>query len=752
MTILEKTFLWVLYSSLTASVITLLVLFIKKLFNNKLSPRLHHALWFLVLIRLLLPFVPESNLSLFNLFINNHKSLTISNPLEPIYLNEEQTDDNTSELDDTKQNKVNQNIYFKENPSKHKNQPLSSGKESNMLQQIIKVCSYIWLIGFLSTCTCILLILLRFKKKAVFFKKSNLPRAINALNICKENLNIDRNIPIYYGNTFKTPFIYGLLNPKIYLPQNILDTIDDNQLLHICLHELAHYKRRDLFYNLLGITAIIIHWFNPIVWIAMKKMKTDRELACDNYVLEILGENESIPYGMTIIKLSQIILDKYSKKTLFTHFYENKNQIERRITMIKMFKKGSYRASIVAVALLVVLGTTTLTNAKGLEGKINTEKVSPQSIIENEDKEFTLDNPSKSFNNLDRAKDFVDFKFKVPDFIPSGYELYDIDLDKDDTLRIDFWTNIQYKEHHFNFIVSKKDIIQEMKEITKDKESSANIYRIKSNSTIKEEPMHIGNIKGNSIAIDWKNNNSSIKNLHTISTTDKYFVWKDNDIWYSIQYYDSGVLFDSSSYVNEISKDNIQKIISSIKYPDDTKNVKYVSKAFKNSLYIYDNKDLKESEKILDFKPKFPLSLPEGFYPTYSMVSDFAYSEGSNHSEQSICMETRFSLKDAEPFTGKIDFSQTKNRFFYDILAEKGYFETKDRSTKEMKKIEVDELMINNIKVLTYKDELDTYIGKVKYTSYTWMENGVVYEAEFTSDIKNKEEIVKALMMFPTKL
>lgn len=68
MDILDKAFLWVLYSSFTSTVIILMVLLAKKLSRNRLKARACHTLWFLVLIRLLLPFTPESNLSVFNFF------------------------------------------------------------------------------------------------------------------------------------------------------------------------------------------------------------------------------------------------------------------------------------------------------------------------------------------------------------------------------------------------------------------------------------------------------------------------------------------------------------------------------------------------------------------------------------------------------------------------------------------------------------------------------------------------------------
>jgi len=143
-----------------------------------------------------------------------------------------------------------------------------------------------------------------------------------------------------------------------------------NELEHILLHELAHYKRKDLFYNFLATLAALIHWFNPLVWFAAKKMRCDREIACDAYVMEILGKGERVSYGTTIIHLAKSF-NNSRKQLSLASFYETSSQLERRITMIKMFKKGSYKISAVAIICCMVIGVVMLTNAVGAGGEKN---------------------------------------------------------------------------------------------------------------------------------------------------------------------------------------------------------------------------------------------------------------------------------------------------------------------------------------------------------------------------------------------
>ncbi len=161
-------------------------------------------------------------------------------------------------------------------------------------------------------------------------KTSNL-KQITDLNItvlleeCKKKAGINRNIPIYACDNFKSPCIFGILNPKVYIPKYAYITKNYKQLSHIILHELIHYKRKDLFYNFLGTTALLIHWFNPIAWFLIKRMKLQREYACDAYVLEILGEEGSIEYGMNLINFSKLFSKNYKTPQLGI-FFETKSR------------------------------------------------------------------------------------------------------------------------------------------------------------------------------------------------------------------------------------------------------------------------------------------------------------------------------------------------------------------------------------------------------------------------------------------
>lgn len=132
------------------------------------------------------------------------------------------------------------------------------------------------------------------------------------------------------------------------------------------LHELIHYKRFDILANF--ITAILrcIHWFNPIIHYGFYKMGEDCELSCDERVLKKLTPCEHKSYGLTIINLTKILAVHYSP-TCTSALIQKKSNIQRRISMISKFKQKTALSTAYTVLLTILIGCSTLTNAKPLD-------------------------------------------------------------------------------------------------------------------------------------------------------------------------------------------------------------------------------------------------------------------------------------------------------------------------------------------------------------------------------------------------
>ena len=97
---------------------------------------------------------------------------------------------------------------------------------------------------------------------------------------------------IYLADHIDSPFVMGLIRPKIYLPSSLSEKERD----YIILHEQHHIHRGDHIVKLLSFIALCLHWFNPLVWLAFILSGKDMEMSCDEAVIHKLGEDIRVDY------------------------------------------------------------------------------------------------------------------------------------------------------------------------------------------------------------------------------------------------------------------------------------------------------------------------------------------------------------------------------------------------------------------------------------------------------------------------
>jgi biopolymer transport protein ExbD len=159
-----------------------------------------------------------------------------------------------------------------------------------------------------------------------------------------------------------TPALFGFWSPRLLMPQELLARLTDQELRHVFLHELLHLRRGDVLVNWAMIFLRAMHWFNPAVWLAFRRLRADQELACDAAVMSRLDAPERRDYGATLIKL----LEDFSAQALcpgVVPFVTNKQVIKRRISMIAKFKPAGRLAMWGAFAIVGLLGIVTFTRA-----------------------------------------------------------------------------------------------------------------------------------------------------------------------------------------------------------------------------------------------------------------------------------------------------------------------------------------------------------------------------------------------------
>ncbi|MDD3364446.1 MAG: M56/M15 family metallopeptidase [Syntrophomonas sp.] len=355
MNIVIPVFLHIFYASIIAGLLIASLLIVKKLLPNRISARVFHIVWLLIFLRLLMPVQLQSPFSISNLIPEKIQMLTY------------QDNQSLIGLSSTYQSLLGPD--GESSASKTSDDPAS--KNLIILQFLLRFIPYIWIIG----CTILILsslaLKMRFRSRLKASQKVLDSTILEMLEQCCGKLQIKRRIPLYTNPFVKSPGILGVFHPAIFLPVDIRTQVNPVQLEHILLHELAHYKRGDLICNLFALLAVIIHWFNPLVWLAAKEMRHDREVACDTLVLEVLGEPNVVHYGTTILDLSRSFSHMHRQASLIS-FNETNGQVERRIKMINRFKTGSYKLSVLAVILCLAVGAVILTDSVSKKPSLNT--------------------------------------------------------------------------------------------------------------------------------------------------------------------------------------------------------------------------------------------------------------------------------------------------------------------------------------------------------------------------------------------
>ncbi|WP_192797188.1 M56 family metallopeptidase [Bacillus cereus] len=371
---LSTVFDWIINTSIMASILVALILSVKMVLKNKLTARWHYIMWFILIVRLILPWSPDSSYSIYSLLLTDFEpSYSMLQPTsEAIAPNKEigETALNITE------NNEQPNLDAKDSAN-HVRQP---AKESKSLYEIL---SYIWLVG----AVCFALITITVNKNLTLYLQKQRPitdkRVLDILNRCKREMNIQKQIPLIFAGKLSSPTLVGIRNPKILLTENQISTLDDNQLRFIFYHELAHYKRKDVRINWIMHHLLILHWFNPILWYASKCMREDQEIACDALALTYVNSGDKLEYGHTIIALLEHHSNLYPMPGV-ANLSKNKKTLKRRILMIKKYNKKSYRWSALGMTVVIGVSAFSLINAKAEKPDTETiQNVSTKTVQEN---------------------------------------------------------------------------------------------------------------------------------------------------------------------------------------------------------------------------------------------------------------------------------------------------------------------------------------------------------------------------------
>ncbi|MDU5145417.1 MAG: M56 family metallopeptidase [Paenibacillus dendritiformis] len=196
------------------------------------------------------------------------------------------------------------------------------------------------------------------------------PDVLRELSTSKRKLGITRETPVYLSPYISTPFLYGMFKPRIVLPAAMEFTSEE--YAQVFLHELTHYKRRDIWVKCLLIGINALHWFNPVAYMARRDIDRYCELSCDEQIVQTMNSTERRRYCELLLNVLWNVADQ--KVKLYSAFSDKRNYLERRISMILKHdgskKKKSVRMLAVTMTLSMALIGTGAVYAGSEKGKI----------------------------------------------------------------------------------------------------------------------------------------------------------------------------------------------------------------------------------------------------------------------------------------------------------------------------------------------------------------------------------------------
>ncbi|MFB5687173.1 M56 family metallopeptidase [Bacillus cereus] len=357
---------WLIETSLMASILVGFILCIKVLFRNKLTPRWQYMLWIVLMIRLLLPWSPDSSYSIYSL-------LSYSSSVSEVIPKNMPATENIVNIESDRKVELESNSKMMTKTSEPEVK-VSSEKQTTF--SLYQLALYVWLAGVI-----VLAVITFLTNRRLYSYIKKQPditdeQVATVFNRCKQSMKMKKAVSLRLAGKIASPTVFSFFRPKVLLSKKHMKVLNEQQLQYVFYHELAHIKRNDVAVNWIMYSLILLNWFNPILWYAYFCMREDQELACDAYALTFIDKEEQIAYGHTIITL----LQHYSYQVpSLANLSRNKRTLKRRIIMIKKFQKKSYRLSLLGIIAIVAIASLSLFNARTTEGKEKQEDKVEQS-------------------------------------------------------------------------------------------------------------------------------------------------------------------------------------------------------------------------------------------------------------------------------------------------------------------------------------------------------------------------------------
>lgn len=411
---LKNIFVYLLHNSIAVCVVILTV-FAVRLFLRRAPKKYSYILWAIVGIYLLCPIRLSSPISIYSL-INNVSDTFLEHHSLPLnaknFADKNKTyNEKNQKTKDSNKSKFDNVSSTNKNQKTKQNQNNTAGTENISQSLTVTTTAYIWLFGCIVLLVRNLFLIWRTKQTVL--------------------MAIRRKDNIYESEYISTPFVLGIVRPKIYIPFNL----SEQEREYILKHEQYHIRRKDQIIKICAYILCVIYWFQPLIWFAYFVMVRDMEMSCDEYVLKNSKSDIRAAYSTSLLKLATKTEDFNAGLPAF-----GESDIRKRVKNIMKFNAKKKWVSVVAAIAVVIVGVSCLTKAAVKTDANNPNKIIAEKKIgpdnnkmtygdkiDNNIKAADTSNNEKAINNIKDNSTADETDMDSDDIVPITKNIYSID-------------------------------------------------------------------------------------------------------------------------------------------------------------------------------------------------------------------------------------------------------------------------------------------------------------------------------------
>lgn len=329
--------------SCSGALLILVLFFGKRFLKDKISRQWQYYIWLIVIIRFLLPIGIEINLmgktyQAIDQAVTQEAALSQQLPSAAIQ-------DSASVAGSVQKTTA----------------PTETLTVAQPFQEVISLLvSHIWLIWLAVALGMLIRKVTIYQSFVRYINSGSTPVSnidiLDRLSITAEQIGIKKPVELCVNPQISSPLLKGFFLPCITLPR--VD-IPERDFRYIILHELTHYKRKDMFYKWLVQVTVCLHWFNPLVYLMSREITKACEFSCDEAVLTKIGYDNAEDYGKTLLD-AMAAVGKYRESLGAVTLSENKRILKERLGAIMICKRKSKAIQILTgvLTLCIIFGAS----------------------------------------------------------------------------------------------------------------------------------------------------------------------------------------------------------------------------------------------------------------------------------------------------------------------------------------------------------------------------------------------------------